>query len=145
VGSILRIIRYRKSTQSCGWRASYQLHCPFHPPRIPHPTTLHALVPEKRPVQLCYSLRKSGLARRHKSDKELYHWLTIFANSIYGRFVEINPVVTPQGKPARVHSYSGEESFEPEKRYQVGERPGRWYAPYLASLVASGAASRWYR
>jgi hypothetical protein len=23
---------------------SYQLHCPFHPPSLPHPTTLHTLL-----------------------------------------------------------------------------------------------------
>jgi len=76
--------------------------------------------------------------KRHKSDKDLYHWLKIFANSIYGCFVEINPEATPKGKPARVHVYSGEQSFEPEKRYEVVERPGRWYAPYLASLITAG-------
>lgn len=79
-----------------------------------------------------------GERKRHKSDKELSHWLKIFTNAIYGCFVEINPEVLPQGKPARVQAYSGEESFVPEKRYQVVERQGRWYAPYLASLITSG-------
>jgi len=76
--------------------------------------------------------------KRHKSDKDLYYWLKIFANAIYGFFVEINPESTPERKPVRVHVYSGEESFEPEKRFQVAEKQGKWYAPYLASLITSG-------
>lgn len=76
--------------------------------------------------------------KRHKSDKDLYYWLKIFANSIYGFFVEINPEPTPERQPVRVHVYSGEESFEPEDRYRVAEKPGKWYAPYLASLITSG-------
>jgi hypothetical protein len=39
--------------------------------------------------------------KRHESDKELYHWLKIFANSIYGCFVEINPETLPRGKSVR--------------------------------------------
>jgi hypothetical protein len=75
--------------------------------------------------------------RRHKSDPELYHWLKIFANSIYGCFAETNPETLPRRKAARVHVYSGEESFITAKRHLV-ERPGKWYAPYLASLITSG-------
>jgi|SRR5579864_5524167 len=33
--------------------------------------------------------------QRHESDPDLYHWLKIFANSIYGCFVEINPEKLP--------------------------------------------------
>jgi len=76
--------------------------------------------------------------KRHKSDKDLYYWLKIFANAIYGFFVEINPDPTPERQPVRVHVYSGEQSFEPEDRYPVEEKPGKWYAPYLASLITSG-------
>jgi len=76
--------------------------------------------------------------KRHRADKDLYYWLKVFANSIYGFFVEINPEPTPQRKPVRVHVYSGEESFEPAKRFEVAEKQGRWYAPYLASLITSG-------
>jgi len=76
--------------------------------------------------------------KRHESDKELYHWLKIFANSIYGCFVEINPETLPREKSVRVRVYSGEESFIPNKRNQVIEREGQWYAPYLGSLITAG-------
>ena len=65
----------------------------------------------------------------HKSDKDLYYWLKILANAIYGFFVEINPEPTPERKPVRVHVYSGEDSFEPERRFQIEEKEGKWYAP----------------
>lgn len=76
--------------------------------------------------------------KRCKSDKDLYYWLKIFANAIYGFFVEINPEPTPERKPVRVHVYSGDESFEPGQRFQIAEKQGKWYAPYLASLITSG-------
>jgi hypothetical protein len=73
----------------------------------------------------------------NKSNKELYYWLKIFANAIYGFFVEINTEVMPERNPVRVHVYSGEDSFEPEERFEVAENHGRWYAPYLAALITS--------
>jgi hypothetical protein len=76
--------------------------------------------------------------KRHESDKELHHWLKIFANSIYGCFVEINPETLPRGKSVRVRVYSGEESFIPNKRNQVIEREGLLYTPYLGSLITAG-------
>ncbi len=75
--------------------------------------------------------------RRHRDDKELYHWLKIFANSIYGCFVELNPETLPKGRAARVRVYSGEEPYVTNKR-PVVERPGKWYAPYLGSLITAG-------
>ncbi len=74
----------------------------------------------------------------HKSNKELYYWLKIFANSIYGFFVEINPAITPERKPVSVRVYSGEDSYSPKKRFHIRENQGHWYAPYLASLITSG-------
>ena len=76
--------------------------------------------------------------QRRESDQELYHWLKILANSIYGCFVEINPETLPRRESARVHVYSGEESYIPKRHYQVVERQGDWYAPYLASLITAG-------
>jgi hypothetical protein len=76
--------------------------------------------------------------KKNKADKDLYYWLKIFANAIYGFFVEINPEPTPERKPVNVHVYSGEASFEPKNRFQVTEKQGTWYAPYLASLITSG-------
>ncbi len=74
----------------------------------------------------------------HRDDKDLYHWLKIFANSIYGCFVELNPETLPQKKAARVRVYSGEkEPYVTNKRTLV-ERPGPWYAPYLGALITSG-------
>lgn len=75
--------------------------------------------------------------QRQESDKELY-WLKIFANSIFGRFAEMNPETLPTRKSARVRVYSGEDSYIPKKRYRVLERQGKWYAPYLASLITAG-------
>ena len=106
-------------------------------PRIERALRLvpHGRQPGLRPVRLRGAVRidprRDDLFRkviedrkRHESDKELYHWLKIFANSIYGCFVEINPETLPRGKSVRVRVYSGEESFIPNKRNQVIEREG---------------------
>jgi hypothetical protein len=74
----------------------------------------------------------------NKSNKELYYWLKIFANSIYGFFVEINPESMPEDKKVRVRVFSGEDSFEHKEPCRIAESIGRWYAPYLASLISSG-------
>jgi hypothetical protein len=74
----------------------------------------------------------------HKSNKELYYWLKIFANSIYGFFVEINPEAIPVRRAVRIEVHSGEDSFTPDRRFQLKENQGHWYAPYLASLITSG-------
>jgi hypothetical protein len=74
----------------------------------------------------------------HKSSPELYYWLKIFANSIYGFFVEINPEAIPLRRAVRIEVHSGEDSFTPDKRFQLKENQGHWYAPYLASLITSG-------
>jgi hypothetical protein len=75
--------------------------------------------------------------RRHKGDKELYQWLKLFASSIYGCFIELNPETLSRRKAARVRVYSGEKPYTTNKRTVV-ERPGKWYAPYLAALITSG-------
>lgn len=75
--------------------------------------------------------------RRHKDDKELYQWLKLFANSIYGCFVELNPETLSRRKAARVRVYSGEKPYITNKRTVV-ERPGNWYTPYLGALITSG-------
>jgi len=74
----------------------------------------------------------------HKSSPELYYWLKIFANSIYGFFVEINPEAIPLRRAVRIEVHSGEDSFTPDRRFQLKENQGYWYAPYLASLITSG-------
>jgi hypothetical protein len=74
----------------------------------------------------------------HKSDKDLHHWLKIFANSMYGFFAEINPEPTPERWPVKVHVYSGEDAYIPKKHVHVKEKQGHWYAPYLASLITAG-------
>jgi hypothetical protein len=76
--------------------------------------------------------------REHRDDKDLYHWLKIFANSIYGCFVELNPETLPQKKAARVRVYSGEKTPYVTNKRTVVERPGPWYAPYLGALITSG-------
>ena len=74
----------------------------------------------------------------HKSDVDLYSWLKVFANSMYGFFAEINPEPTPERKPIQIHVYSGEDDYIPPKRFHVKEKQGHWYAPYLASLITAG-------
>ena len=69
----------------------------------------------------------------NKSDKALYYWLKILANSIYGFFVELIPELQNQRVPVRV--YSGEKSFSDAS--DVIENSGKWFFPPLASLITS--------
>ena len=46
----------------------------------------------------------------HQSNEELYYWLKIFANSIYGFFVEINPEAIPLRRAVKLEVHSGEDS-----------------------------------
>jgi hypothetical protein len=75
--------------------------------------------------------------RRHRDDKELYQWLKLFANSIYGCFIELNPETLSKRKAARVRVYSSEKPYVTNKRTVI-ERPGNWYAPYLGALITAG-------
>ena len=70
----------------------------------------------------------------HKSDKALYYWLKILANSIYGFFVEVNPEILSE--KVRVKVFSGEKKFSDSSN--VIENPGPWFFPPLASLITSG-------
>jgi hypothetical protein len=45
----------------------------------------------------------------HNSDEALAYWLKIFANSIYGFFVELNPDIKNKNVPVNV--FSGEKHF----------------------------------
>jgi hypothetical protein len=85
-------------------------------------------------------LIKNAIEQRklNEANKELYYWLKIFANAIYGFFVEINPEPVPEGSQVRVHVFSGEDSFEHKEASRIAETPGKWYAPYLACLITSG-------
>jgi len=74
----------------------------------------------------------------HKNDPNLYYWLKIFANSIYGFFVETNLQYTPENKLVRVRVYSGQKTYVPDRSYEIEESHGKWYAPYIASLITSG-------
>ena len=71
--------------------------------------------------------------KRNKNDPDLYYWLKILANSIYGFFVELIPDHFKQ--PKKVMVFSGDESFPDSSR--VIERRGKWFAPYLATLITS--------
>jgi hypothetical protein len=71
--------------------------------------------------------------RLHKSDPALYYWLKIFANSIYGFFVELNPETKSHYLP--VHVFSGSKNFHDDS--DVLEKPGAWFFPPLASLITS--------
>jgi hypothetical protein len=70
----------------------------------------------------------------HKSDEALAYWLKIFANSIYGFFVELNPEIKNKNVPVKV--FSGEKHFLDHS--DVIEKAGRWFFPPLASLITSG-------
>jgi len=69
--------------------------------------------------------------KRNRNDADLYYWLKILANSIYGFFVELIPEHFKQ--PRSVMVFSGDESFPDFSR--VIERRGKWFAPYLATLI----------
>ena len=71
--------------------------------------------------------------KRNKDDADLYYWLKILANSIYGFFAELIPEHFKQ--PKNVMVFSGDESFLDSSA--VIERRGKWFAPYLASLITS--------
>jgi hypothetical protein len=71
--------------------------------------------------------------KRNKDDADLYYWLKILANSIYGFFVELIPEHFKQ--PQDVMVFSGDASF-PDSAC-VTERRGKWFAPYLATLITS--------
>jgi len=69
----------------------------------------------------------------NRTDKALYYWLKIFANSIYGFFVELIPELQTKNVPVGV--FSGEKKFPDSS--DVIEKPGTWFFPPLASLVTS--------
>src|SRR5262249_52731492 len=69
----------------------------------------------------------------HKSDKALYYWLKIFANSIYGFFVELLPEI--QSKDVPIGVFSGEKQFPDSS--DVIEKAGTWFFSPLASLITS--------
>jgi hypothetical protein len=50
----------------------------------------------------------------NKADKKLYYWLKIFANSIYGFFVELIPELQNNNVPLEV--FSGEKRFSDSSR-----------------------------
>jgi len=69
----------------------------------------------------------------NKNDADLYYWLKILANSIYGFFVELIPEHFK--KPKGVMVFSGDERF-PDFSHVI-EKRGKWLAPYLAILITS--------
>ena len=71
--------------------------------------------------------------KRNKDDADLSYWLKILANSIYGFFVEL--IGEHFDKAKNVLVFSGDEDFSDVSR--VIERRGKWFAPYLATLITS--------
>lgn len=69
----------------------------------------------------------------NKSDKKLYYWLKILANSIYGFFVELIPDL--QNGNAELEVFSGEKNFSDSS--DVIEKEGKWFFAPLASLITS--------
>ena len=105
--------------------------------KLMRPVNLRGMV-EINPYEDDLFKRTIEQRKLHKSDKDLYFWLKVFANSMYGFFAEINPEPTPERKPIQIHVYSGEDDYIPSKRIHVKEKQGHWYAPYLASLITAG-------
>ena len=70
----------------------------------------------------------------HKSDKALYYWLKILANSIYGFFVELIP--ENRNKALAVNVFSGEARISDSS--DALEKEGPWFFPPLVSLITSG-------
>jgi hypothetical protein len=70
----------------------------------------------------------------HKSDEALSYWLKIFANSIYGFFVELNPEIKNKNVPVSV--FSGDKHFPDDS--DVIENSGKWFFPPMAALITSG-------
>jgi hypothetical protein len=69
----------------------------------------------------------------NKADKNLYYWLKILANSIYGFFVELIPELQNKNIPLEV--FSGEKQFSDSS--DVIEKAGLWFFPPLASMITS--------
>jgi hypothetical protein len=70
----------------------------------------------------------------HESNAALHYWLKILANSgSYGLFMELNP---NESDATKLKVFSGEESFETTS--DVVEKPGKWFAPHIGSLITSG-------
>jgi hypothetical protein len=69
----------------------------------------------------------------HKSDKALYYWLKILANSIYGFFVELIPEI--QSKNVPVNVFSGNARLKDFS--DTVEKQGPWFFAPLASLITS--------
>jgi len=70
----------------------------------------------------------------HEANPALHYWLKILANSgSYGLFVELNP---NEANATKLKVFSGEESFETTS--DVVEEPGKFFAPYIASLITAG-------
>lgn len=69
----------------------------------------------------------------NKADKKLYYWLKIFANSIYGFFVELNPEL--HNTNVQLNVFSGDKAFPDSS--DVIEKSGPWFFPPLASLITS--------
>jgi hypothetical protein len=70
----------------------------------------------------------------NKTDKALYYWLKVLANSIYGFFGELNPDILSKRVWADV--FFGEKNIS--EASDVVENPGPWFFPPLASLITSG-------
>jgi hypothetical protein len=70
----------------------------------------------------------------NEADPSVHYWLKILANSgSYGLFVELNP---NESTDTKLRVFSGEESFETTS--DVVEKPGKWFAPHIGSLITSG-------
>ena len=69
----------------------------------------------------------------NKADKKLYYWLKIFANAIYGFFVELIPEL--ENELLDLEVFSGDKHFNDSS--DVNEKAGKWFFAPLAALITS--------
>ena len=105
--------------------------------KLMEPVNLRGMV-EINPYEDDLFKRTIEQRKLHKSNADLYSWLKVFANSMYGFFAEINPEPTPEQTPVTIRVYSGDDEYT---RFQADSRE-RKAGPLVRPL--SGVADyRW--
>jgi len=81
--------------------------------------------------------------KRNKNDPDLYYWLKILANSIYGFFVEL--IAEHFEKPKKVTVFSGDQSFPDSSNVTRSGGSGSRPTSRLSSPVLEGFCSRCWK
>ncbi len=75
------------------------------------------------------------LRKSPTTSKDDAYALKSFANAMYGFFAEVNP---ENVRPVHVKVFSGSKSYITQHKMERVEKHGRWYTPYLSSLITAG-------